>query len=76
MCSSDLEVPNHGRAGHGMRLVEGMTICIEPMINMKGDGVHTLANDWTVVTDNGSWAAHFEHEILITANGPVILTKR
>jgi len=72
----DPEVPNHGKAGHGMRLVEGMTFCIEPMINMKGDGVHTLSNGWTVVTDNGSWAAHFEHEILITANGPVILTKR
>lgn len=72
----DPEVPNHGRAGHGMRLVEGMTICIEPMINMKGDGVHVMPNQWTVVTDSGSWAAHFEHEILITANGPVILTKR
>lgn len=70
------EVPNHGRAGHGMRLVEGMTICIEPMINLRGDGVHTLANGWTVVTDNGSWSAHFEHMILISENGPVILTKR
>ncbi len=70
------EVPNHGRAGHGMRLVEGMTICIEPMINMKGDGVHTLSNGWTVVTDNGCWSAHFEHMILISENGPVILTKR
>ena len=59
-----------------MRLVEGMTICIEPMINMHGDGVHTMPNQWTVVTDNGCWAAHFEHEVLITANGPVILTKR
>ena len=72
----DPEVPNHGRAGHGMRRVEGMTICIEPMINMHGDGVHTMPNQWTVVTDNGCWAAHFEHEVLITANGPVILTKR
>lgn len=72
----DPEVPNHGRAGHGMRLVEGMVFCIEPMINMKGDGVHTLSNGWTVVTDSGSWSAHFEHEVLITANGPVILTKR
>lgn len=72
----DPEVPNHGRAGHGMRLVEGMTICIEPMINLQGDGVHTLKNGWTVVTNSGSNSAHFEHMILISANGPVILTKR
>ena len=70
------EVPNHGKAGHGIRLVEGMTICIEPMINMQGDGVHVMPNQWTVVTDNGCWSAHFEHMILITANGPVIMTKR
>lgn len=69
------EVPNHGRAGHGMRIVEGMTFCIEPMINGKGDGVHILPNGWTVLTNSGSLSAHFEHEILITANGPVILTK-
>ena len=72
----DPEIPNHGKAGHGLRLVEGMTICIEPMINLKGDGVHTLSNGWTVVTNNGSWSAHFEHMILISENGPVILTKR
>ena len=72
----DPEVPNHGRAGHGMRLVEGMTICIEPMINLVGDDVHTLKNGWTVVTDSGSWSAHFEHMIAITENGPQILTKR
>lgn len=72
----DPEVPNHGKAGHGLRLMEGMTFCIEPMINLQGDGVHTLQDGWTVVTDSGSYSAHFEHEILITANGPVILTKR
>ena len=70
------EIPNHGKAGHGMRLVEGMTICIEPMINMQGDGVHTMPNNWTVVTNNGCMSAHFEHMILITSNGPVIMTKR
>ncbi len=69
------EVPNHGRAGHGMRIVEGMTFCIEPMINAKGDGVYVLPNGWTVKTKSGSLSAHFEHEILITSNGPVILTK-
>ena len=72
----DPEVPNHGKAGHGMRLAEGMTICIEPMINLVGDDVHTMPNGWTVVTDSGSYSAHFEHMIHITANGPVILTKR
>lgn len=72
----DPEVPNHGKAGHGIRLIEGMTICIEPMINMEGDGVHVMPNQWTVVTDNGCWSAHFEHMILITGNGPVIMTKR
>ena len=72
----DPEVPNHGKAGHGMRLSEGMTICIEPMINLVGDDVHTLKNGWTVVTDSGSWSAHFEHMIAITADGPLILTKR
>ncbi len=72
----DPEVPNHGKAGHGMRLADGMTICIEPMINLVGDAVHTLKNGWTVVTDSGSWSAHFEHMIAITENGPMILTKR
>ena len=72
----DPEIPNHGRAGHGLRLVEGMTICIEPMINLQGDGVHVMPNKWTVVTDSGSASAHFEHMVLITANGPVIMTKR
>jgi len=72
----DPEVPNHGKAGHGMRLAEGMTICIEPMINLVGDDVHTMPNGWTVVTDSGSYSAHFEHMVHITANGPVILTKR
>lgn len=68
------EVPNHGRAGHGMRLVQGMTICIEPMINAVGDDIIQLPDGWTVITKSGSLSAHFEHEILITADGPVILT--
>ena len=68
------EVPNHGRPGHGMRLVQGMTICIEPMINAVGDDIIQLPDGWTVITKSGSLSAHFEHEILITAEGPVILT--
>ena len=69
------EIPNWGRAGHGPRLVAGMTICIEPMINVKGDDVKTLKDGWTVVTKSGSLSAHFEHAIAITPDGPVILTE-
>lgn len=71
----DPEVPNYGHPGRGIRLMPGMTIAIEPMINMKGEEVYTLDNDWTVVTKNGLPCAHFEHTIAITDNGPVILTK-
>lgn len=71
----DPEVPNYGKAGHGPRLVAGMTIAIEPMVNIGGEGVHVLGNDWTVVTNDGSLSAHFEHTIAITPNGPVILTR-
>ncbi len=69
------EVPNYGKAGHGPRLVAGMTFCIEPMINQKGDGIRVLSDGWTVVTANGSLSAHFEHAIAITPTGPVILTQ-
>jgi len=51
-----------------------MTICIEPMINAVGDDIIQLPDGWTVITKSGSLSAHFEHEILITAEGPVILT--
>lgn len=71
----DPEVPNYGRAGHGLRIVAGMTFCIEPMINAKGDGIRILDDGWTVVTKSGSIAAHFEHEIAVTADGPIILTR-
>lgn len=69
------EVPNYGTEGRGIKLVAGMTFAIEPMINTKGDGVRTLANGWTVVTNSGSLSAHFEHTIAVTPNGPVILTE-
>ena len=72
----DPEVPNFGRPGHGPRLVEGMTLAIEPMINLKGDGVKVMPDGWTTKTVSGSVAAHFEHSIAITADGPVILSKR
>ena len=70
----DPEVPNFGRAGRGVRLLPGMTIAIEPMVNAVGEGVRVLDDDWTVVTKSGSLSAHFEHTIAITEHGPVILT--
>ena len=69
------EVPNCGHAGKGVRLAAGMTLAIEPMINIKGEGVNVLADGWTVKTASGSLSAHFEHTIAITNNGPVILTR-
>ena len=68
------EVPNYGRSGHGIRLVPGMVIAIEPMITQYGYAVKTLDNGWTVVTRDHGLAAHFEHTVAITADGPVILT--
>ncbi len=68
------EVPNYGKAGHGVRLVPGMTIAIEPMINEGVFEVEVLDNDWTVVTADGKLSAHFENTIAITDDGPVILT--
>lgn len=70
----DPEVPNYGRAGHGTRLVPGMTIAIEPMVNAGGWQVDVLDNDWTVVTKDNSLSAHFEYTVLITENGPVVMT--
>ncbi len=69
------EVPNYGKEGRGIKLVAGMTFAIEPMINVRGDGVRTLANGWTVVTNTGSLSAHFEHTIAVTTSGPIILTE-
>ena len=71
----DPEVPNYGRAGHGVRLVPGMTIAIEPMVNAGGPEVEVLANDWTVVTVDRQLSAHFEYTVAITESGPVIMTR-
>ncbi len=70
----DPEVPNFGKAGHGVRLLKGMTLAIEPMVNAGGYDVNQLSNGWTVVTADGSLSAHFENSVAITENGPVILT--
>ncbi len=68
------EVPNFGVPGRGKRLEAGMTIAIEPMVNMGGHQVERLDDGWTVVTKDGSLSAHFEHTIAITDSKPVILT--
>ena len=70
----DPPVPNYGRPGRGLRLRAGMALAIEPMI-MLGDPETLLLDDgWTVITADGSWAAHFEHTVAITADGPWVLT--
>ena len=69
------DVPNYGRQGRGIRLEKGMTIAIEPMINLIGHEVRTLSDGWTVVTRSGSVSAHFENTIAVTDDGAEILTK-
>lgn len=68
------EVPNYGRAGHGLRLDEGYTLAIEPMINAGAHGVRVLDDEWTVVTEDGRLSCHYEHTIAITSAEPEILT--
>jgi methionyl aminopeptidase len=70
----DPSVPNYGTPGRGVRLLPGMTIAIEPMINMGSAGVKTLPDGWTVKTRDGKLSAHFEHTVAITPSGPKILT--
>lgn len=71
------EIPNYGVQGRGPRLVPGMAICIEPMVNASGGGVRVLSDNWTVVTASGSLSAHFEHTLFITKDGPpLVLTNR
>jgi len=69
------EIPNYGRAGQGPILAEGMVFAIEPMVNMGTHRTKVLSDGWTVVTEDGKPSAHFEHTIVITSNGPEILTK-
>lgn len=71
----DPSVPNYGKAGRGVRLVAGMTLAIEPMINQGTAAIKVLPDGWTVKTRDGKLSAHFEHTVAITADGPVILTK-
>lgn len=71
----DPSVPNYGTPGRGVRLLPGMTIAIEPMINLGKAAIKVMPDGWTVKTKDGSLAAHFEHTVAITAKGPVIMTK-
>lgn len=68
-------IPNYGQPGEGPRLLPGMVLCLEPMLNVGGWKIKTLADGWTVVTEDGSLSCHYEHTVLITAGEPEILTK-
>ena len=68
------QVPNYGKPKRKEKLVAGLTIAIEPMVNAGGPATRTLADKWTIVTVDGSRSAHFEHTIAITADGPRVLT--
>jgi methionyl aminopeptidase len=68
-------VPNYGVPGKGVKLQEGMVFAIEPMVNAGKPDVRVLEDRWTAVTSDGSYSAHFEHTVAVTANGPWILTR-
>ncbi|HCU23846.1 MAG TPA: type I methionyl aminopeptidase [Deltaproteobacteria bacterium] len=71
----DPQVPNYGTPGTGMRLKVGMVLALEPMVNLGAAETYMLEDGWTVVTKDGSLSAHFEDTIVITENGPEILTR-
>ena len=71
----DPSVPNFGTPGRGVRLLPGMVIAIEPMINEGTAAIKQMPDGWTVKTKDGKLSAHFEHTVAITANGPLILTQ-
>ena len=70
----DPQVPNYGTKGAGNRLREGMVLAIEPMVNAGKCGVRLLEDNWTAVTEDGSFSAHFEHCVAVTRDGPLVLT--
>jgi len=69
------QVPNYGKPKRKEKLVPGLTIAIEPMVNIGGPATKTLSDRWTIVTLDGSLSAHFEHTVAITENGPLVLTR-
>jgi methionyl aminopeptidase len=68
------QVPNYGKPKRGIRLVPGLTIAIEPMVNIGKAGIRTMPDKWTIVTVDGTRSAHFEHTVAITEEGPRVLT--
>ena len=70
------QIANYGDPGRGPRLAEGMTLAIEPMVNVGRPTVKMLADGWTAVTRDGSLSAHFEHTVAVTKQGPLVLTTR
>jgi methionyl aminopeptidase len=68
------QVPNYGKPKRGLKLMPGLTLAIEPMVNVGGPATRTLADKWTIVTEDGSRSAHFEHTVAITASGNRVLT--
>jgi methionyl aminopeptidase len=70
------QIANYGEPGRGPRLAEGMTLAIEPMVNVGRPAVRVLADGWTAVTKDGSLSAHFEHTVAVTRTGPLVLTRR
>ena len=70
------QIANYGEPGRGPRLAEGMTLAIEPMVNVGRPAVKVLADGWTAVTKDGSLSAHFEHTVAVTRTGPLVLTRR
>jgi len=70
----DPAVPNYGKPGKGIRLEPGMTLAIEPMVNMGKESILELDDGWTIVTEDGSLSSHYENTILITEKEPKILT--
>jgi methionyl aminopeptidase len=68
------QVPNYGKPKRGLKLVPGLTIAIEPMVNVGGPNTRTLPDKWTIVTVDGSRSAHFEHTVAITESGNRVLT--
>ncbi len=67
-------VLNYGKAGRGPKLVKGLALAVEPMVTLGSPDTRTLADDWTVVTTDGSWAAHYEHTFTLTDTGAWVLT--
>jgi methionyl aminopeptidase len=70
------QIANYGEPGRGPRLAEGMTLAIEPMVNIGRPAVKVLGDGWTAVTKDGSLSAHFEHTVAVTKTGPLVLTRR